>query len=213
MTPRQNAPVLDRAAAATVRPLATTRRPAGLPAAWRKALLLAHILASVGWLGVTATFVVLTFALLGVRDPAVLRSGYVAHELLVTWLARPAALATLGTGLVLALATPWGLLRHWWVPAKLLLLVATVALTVTVCPDTLKYVVDDAEAVGTATYTGAQHTLLLMALYHVVMIGAAAALSVFKPGGRIRARQAVGGRSAMLRRRTPAWPTVAWWRR
>lgn len=202
-------PVLQRAGAATA---GTLRRPAGLPAAWRKLLLLAHILASVGWLGVTATFVVLTVALLGVGDPAVLRSGYVAHELLVTWLARPAALATLGTGLVLALATPWGLLRYWWVPAKLLL-VATVGLTVTVSPDALVYAVAHAEAVGTASYAGAQHTLVVMALFHVVMIGVAAALSVFKPGGRIRARPAVGGRSAMFRRRTPAWPTVAWWRR
>jgi hypothetical protein len=164
------------------------RRAAALPARWRKTVLLAHIVVAIGWLGVTATFVVLTVAMLGVRDIATLRSAYAMHELMVTWLARPAALATLGSGLVLALATPWGLLRHWWVPAKLVLLVATVALTVTVSPDALRYAVDHAEAAGTTAYTDVQHTLVLMAVYHVVMIGAAAALSVFKPGGRVRRR-------------------------
>jgi hypothetical protein len=88
--------------------------------------------------------------------------------MLVTWLARPAALATLGTGLMLALSTRWGLLRHWWPPAKLVLLVATVALTVTVSPDALRYAVDHAESAGTAAYTDVQHTLVLMAAYHVV---------------------------------------------
>lgn len=35
-------------------------------------------------------------------------------------------------------------------------------------------------------YTAAQRTLVLMALYHVMMIGAAVALSIYKPGGRLR---------------------------
>lgn len=181
-----NDPALDHKHPITARTTGTTRRRPRLPARWRKTVLLAHILVSVGWLGVTATFVVLTVALLGVRDAATLRSGYAVHELMVTWLARPAALATLGTGLVLAFGTPWGLLRYWWVPAKLLLLVATVALTVSVSPSTLRYAVDHAGAAGTAAYADAQRALVLMAIYHVVMIGAAAALSVFKPGGRIR---------------------------
>lgn len=145
-----------------------------------------HIIGSVGWLGVTATFVVLTLSLLGTEDAATLRLGYGIHELMVTWLARPAALLTLGTGLVLAFGTPWGLTRFWWVPTKLLLLVATVALTVSVSPDMLGYVVAHAEAAGTPDYAQAQRILVLMALYHVGMIGAAAALSVYKPGGRLR---------------------------
>lgn len=145
-----------------------------------------HIVGSIGWLGVTATFVVLTLALLDISDPATLRSGYAMHELMVTWLARPAALLTLGTGLVLSFGTPWGLHRYWWVLAKLVLLVATVVVTVSVSPELLGYAVEHAGSVGTPAYTGAQRTLVLMALYHVVMIGAAAALSVYKPGGRLR---------------------------
>jgi hypothetical protein len=162
-------------------------RPSLLPPAWRKTVLLAHVAASVGWLGVTATFLVLTVSLLDTRDAATLRTGYAIHELMVTWLARPAALLTLGTGLVLALGTRWGL-RHWWVTAKLVLLVATVALTVTVSPAALEFAVAHADSAGTPAYAEAQRTLVLMALYHVALIGTAAALSVFKPGGRLRKR-------------------------
>lgn len=148
--------------------------------------MLTHVVAAVGWLGVTATFLVLTVALLDSRDSATLRAGYAMHELMVTWLARPAALLTLGTGLVLSLGTRWGLVRHWWVLAKLVLLVATVAVTVSVSPDLLRYSIEHADEAGTAGYADAQRVLVLMAIYHVVMIGTAAALSVYKPAGRLR---------------------------
>jgi hypothetical protein len=147
-------------------------------------VVLVHIVGSVGWFGVTATFVVLTISLLPVRDAATLRSGYAVHELLVTWLARPAALLTLGTGLLLSFGTQWGLTRYWWVLAKLVLLVATVAVTVSISPDTLAFAITHAEAGGTPAYTEAQYALVALAFFHVAMIGAAAALSVFKPGRR-----------------------------
>ena len=162
----------------------TARRRPWLSGAWRKAVVLVHIVGSVGWLGVTATFVVLTISLLAVRDAATLRSGYAVHELMVTWLARPAALLTLGTGLLLSFGTQWGLTRYWWVLAKLVLLVATVAVTVSISPDTLAFAITYAEASGTPPYTEAQYVLVALAFFHVAMIGAATALSVFKPGRR-----------------------------
>ncbi|WP_156994398.1 hypothetical protein [Pseudonocardia acaciae] len=88
------------------------------------------------------------------------------------------------------MGTRWGLTRHWWVPAKLALLLATVVVTISVSPEMLRYAVAHAEAAGTPEYLRAQTVLVVMALYHVAMISAAAALSVFKPGGRIsRARR------------------------
>lgn len=161
---------------------ATVRRR--LSPRWRKAFVLVHVVGSVGWLGVSATFVVLTLALLGSTDASTVRTGYALHELMVTWLARPSALLTLGTGLVLSFGTGWRLTRYWWVSLKLVLLVATVAVTVSRSPELLRYAIEQAGAVGTPAYTAAQHTLVLMACFHVVMIGAAAALSVYKPGSR-----------------------------
>lgn len=165
-------------------PARTARRRPWLSGAWRRSVVLVHVVSSVGWFGVTATFVVLTIGLLAVRDAGTLRSGYAVHELLVTWLARPAALLALGTGLLLSFGTQWGLTRYWWVPAKLVLLVATVAVTVSLSPDTLAFAIAYAEAAGTPAYTEAQHVLVALAFFHVATIGAATGLSVFKPGRR-----------------------------
>lgn len=170
------------------------RRRSWLTPGWRKAVVLVHVVGSVGWLGVTATFVVLTLALLDTVDPAVLRVGYGIHELMVTWLARPAAILTLATGLVLAFGTAWRLTRYWWVFAKLVLLVTTVAVTVAHSPVRLRYAVERAGSVGTPDYTAAQHALVVLALFHVVMIGTTAVLSVYKPGGRARRPRLSGPR-------------------
>lgn len=173
-------------------------RPAtrtGPARALRRVLLLLHLATGLGWLGVTATFLVLTLWLLGSRDPATLRTGYAVHDLTVVWLARPAAIGTTVTGLLLVLAADrrrpprWWL---WWVPAKLAVVVATVVVTVSISPAALRFAVEHADQAGTAAYTGTQEALVLVAVYHVVMITAAAALAVFRPGARSRAPRRTG---------------------
>jgi hypothetical protein len=44
--------------------------------------------------------------------------------LIASWVIVPSAVASLLTGLVMALGTKWGLFRHWWVVISLLLTVA-----------------------------------------------------------------------------------------
>lgn len=167
----------------------TVRARPGRGAAARRVLLLLHLSAGFGWLGVTSAFVVLTLWLLDSRDPDTLRTGYAVHELLVVWVARPAAIGVAATGLLLALTASrdrpprWWL---WWVPAKLALVIATVVVTVSVSPAALRLAVDHADTVGSATYTDTQHALVLVAIYHVTMISAAALLAIFRPGARLR---------------------------
>lgn len=163
----------------------------------RRVLLVLHLATGLGWLGVTATFVVLTIWLLASRDPATVRTGYAVHELLVVWLARPAAIGAAATGLLLALTVTAGRYRAprwwlWWVPAKLALVVATVVVTVSISPAALRFAVDYADTVGAPAYTDIQHALVLVAIYHVVMISAAAALAVFRPGARFRRPRRTG---------------------
>lgn len=50
-----------------------------------------------------------------------LRAAYLAMELIASWAIVPLALASLLTGLVQSLGTPWGLFRHYWVLISLLL--------------------------------------------------------------------------------------------
>lgn len=169
--------------------------PAGMAPRARRVLLVLHLAAGLGWLGVTSTFVELTRWLLGSRDPATVRTGYAVQELLVVWLARPAAIGVAATGLLLAVTAGrsrpprWWL---WWVPAKLALVVATVVVTVGISPAALRFAIDHAETVGSPTYTDTRHALVLVAAYHVVMITAAAVLAVFRPGARFRGPRRTG---------------------
>ena len=94
-----------------------------------------HVAVSVGWLGAVAAFLVLALAGLTNRDAQTLRAVYLAMELLGWCLLVPLSLASLLSGIVQGLGTPWGLLRHYWVLIKLLLTpLATLVLLVHMRP-------------------------------------------------------------------------------
>ena len=92
-----------------------------MPPAVRKLALAVHLSTSVGWIGAVAAYLVLdvTVALSG--DPGVVRAAWIAMALVVSWAIVPLALASLLTGIVMALGTKWGLFRHWWVLISFLL--------------------------------------------------------------------------------------------
>lgn len=95
----------------------------------RKLALTAHVTASVGWLGAVASSLALAVAGLVSEDPQTVRGAYLNLELLGWYVLVPLSLASLLTGLVSSLTTPWGLLRHYWVVAKLVInLFATLVL-------------------------------------------------------------------------------------
>lgn len=95
----------------------------------RKFALTAHVTFSVGWLGAVACFLALSIAGLASQDAQIVRAVYLTMELTGWFVLVPLALASLATGLVQSLGTKWGLFRHYWVLAKLLINVsATVVL-------------------------------------------------------------------------------------
>ena len=85
----------------------------------RKLLLTAHVSSSVGWLGAVAAFLALAVTGLSSTDVGRVRAVSVAMELITWWVILPACLASLITGVIQSLGTPWGLLRHHWTFAKL----------------------------------------------------------------------------------------------
>ena len=95
----------------------------------RKLALTAHVTSSVGWLGAAVAYLGLAAGALTSQDAGMARAAYLAMES-ITWFALvPLCLASLTTGLVQSLGTPWGLFRHYWVLFKLLLTVlATIVL-------------------------------------------------------------------------------------
>ena len=87
----------------------------------RKFALTVHVTSSVGVLGSIAAFLTLAIAGLISQDAQITRAAYLAMDLVTRFIIVPLAFAALLTGLIQSLGTPWGLFRHYWVFAKLLL--------------------------------------------------------------------------------------------
>lgn len=97
----------------------------------RKFALTAHVISSVGLLGAIAGFLALAVAGLTSQNDQMVRAAYLAMDLIARFVILALALAALLTGLVQSVGTPWGLFRHYWVLAKLLLTAfATVVLLI-----------------------------------------------------------------------------------
>ncbi|MFJ6434560.1 DUF2269 domain-containing protein [Streptomyces sp. NPDC091416] len=96
----------------------------------RRGLLVAHVSVSVSWLGLTVGLLALGITAFSTGDPDTARAATRAMKIFGDWLVIPVALATLLSGLVLSLGTPWGLARHRWVWTKFWLTLMTTGLSV-----------------------------------------------------------------------------------
>jgi uncharacterized membrane protein len=96
----------------------------------RRALLVVHVVASAGWLGLTLGLLALGAAAAATGSATTVEASVRAMKLLADWLLLPVAFLTLLSGLVLSLGTPWGLARYRWVCTKFWLTLATTTATV-----------------------------------------------------------------------------------
>lgn len=153
----------------------------------RKCALTAHVTSSVGWLGAVACFLVLAIAGRTSQDAQLVRAAYLAMELTTWFVIVPLSLASPLTGLVMSLGTTWGLFRHYWVLAKVLITIpACIILLLHIQP-----IGHLARAVAETTLSSGD--LAGMRIQLVANAGAAAlvllvatALSVYKPPGMTR---------------------------
>ena len=150
----------------------------------RKFALTAHVTASVGWLGSVAAFLVLAIAGLRSADAETVRAAYLAMNLLGWYIIVPLCFASLATGLIQALGTPWGLLRHYWVIIKLLItLLSTIILLVHMRP-----IAHMAEAAAETILADTDMRrlrvqLVVDAAAAVIALLVATTLSIYKPRG------------------------------
>lgn len=150
----------------------------------RKLALTAHVTSSVGWLGAVASFLALAITGLASQDAQMVRAGYLAMEFITWFVIVPLSLASLLSGLVQALGTTWGLFRHYWVVAKLLLTVlATIILLVHTQP--ISYVAEMAAAttLSSADLRQLRVQLVVDAASALVALLVTTTLSVYKPWG------------------------------
>ena len=85
----------------------------------RRVLLIVHISVSVGWMGAVATYVALNVPVLTGADEQAVRAAYLMMSIVADYALVPLAVATVVTGVALALGTKWGLLQHYWVTVSL----------------------------------------------------------------------------------------------
>ena len=174
----------------TERPRFRPRRAGRLPPRLRRFVLTAHVVASVGWLGID--LVLLVFGVAGVTagDPEVARAAYISMGLVGGVVIVPLSVAALITGVTLALGTPWGLVRYYWVFVKFVLTAgATVAVIFALRPKL-------AEAAGLAlrspdggfpdagAFGSLQVELIVAPSVALTILLSATILSVVKPWGR-----------------------------
>lgn len=153
----------------------------------RKFSLAAHVVSSVGWLGAVVTSLALAITGLVSSDIVIVRAVDLSMELIGWTVLVPLSLASLFTGLLQALGTRWGLLRHYWVLIKLLInMVASVVLLLYM--RTLSALADRATRASTSGDLGslADPSPLVHSSAALLLLLVATALSVYKPAGLTR---------------------------
>lgn len=150
----------------------------------RKFALTAHVSSSVSLLGAIAAFLVLAISGLNNPDAQAIRAAYIGMDLLAKFIIVPLAFMSLATGLIQSLGTPWGLFRHYWIVAKLLL----TAFATTILLIKLKLIRYAAGLASAAILPRAElrtvgMELVIHAVSGLLVLLIPTALSIYKPRG------------------------------
>ncbi|MBT2596126.1 DUF2269 domain-containing protein [Arthrobacter sp. ISL-72] len=151
----------------------------------RKAMLVAHVTVAVGWLGAVAAFLALAITTAASPDPDLVRACALVMELIGWSVLVPLSLASLVTGIFQSLVSTWGLFRHYWVLAKLMINVVATAILLLY----MQTVTHLAATAGTRTPPGTGHESLqswspvLHAGGALILLVLAVLLSIYKPRG------------------------------
>jgi hypothetical protein len=163
-----------------------------IPRAGRRALLAAHLVGGVGAIGASLALVALGVAgLSGGADPLAV---YPAMHRVEAWVIRPLAVVSLGTGVVLAVSSHWGLVTYWWVTVKLAIAAVVTLAVFLLLEPALGASAVIASGLSTEPLTDAQRArFAVLPAVATVLFAVNVALGVYKPRGRIRfGRAAVG---------------------
>jgi len=148
-------------------------------------------------MGAVACFLALAVAGLTGQQPTRVQAAYLGMEMLCWAVIVPLSLLSPATGIAQSLWTPWGLLKHYWVVAKLVVTLPCTAILLLHMLPTTKLAAAAFQGELTA---GAMHDLRVQLIADsavaIVALLFTTVLAVYKPGGQ------TGGD------RKPAW--VAW---
>jgi hypothetical protein len=115
------------------------------------------------------------------------RAAYLSMEPIAWYVIVPLVLASLVTGLVQSLGTQWGLFRHYWIVAKLLLNLLVIAVLLLQL-ELIGYLADVAAepTFSSADLQGLRASPVIHAAGGLVVLLVPVVLSLYKPHGMTR---------------------------
>ena len=150
----------------------------------RRAALASHLTFSVGWIGTVVAYLMLGMTAVTTDEVQRVRAAWTAMELLGWYVIVPMAVASLLTGLVMALGTRWRLFRHYWVVISLVLTAVAAGVLVLHMPS-VSASAELAQQVEGPTLEALGGDLAHPAVGLVVLLGIQL-LNVYKPRGMTR---------------------------
>lgn len=173
-----------------------------MPPRLRKFALAVHLTVSVGWIGAVVAYLAVGVVARTGQDVQTVRGAWIAMEQIGWFAIVPMALASLLTGLVMALGTKWGLFQHYWVLISLVLTVfATVVLLLHM--PTVTYLADIAREADAARLGELGGDLVHPGIGVIVLL-VIQVLNVYKPRGVTRYGQRKQRQALRQRARRPA---------
>jgi hypothetical protein len=146
----------------------------------RKLVLTLHVVSSVGWIGLAGCLIALAAVGLGSGQAWVYQATGVLGGTFLT----PVSLSAFLTGVVLGLGTRWGLLRHYWVAAKLFI---TIGLIVAAQLALGRFIATAAERAAAGDPVGDLGLSVLNgSIANLALLVVMTVLSIYKPWGRTR---------------------------
>ena len=180
-------------------------RPGRLTGPVRRLVRLAHLIAALGWIGVDVVFGVLAVTGFASEAPGTVAASYLALAIFAVPLLLLFGLTTLGTGLALSISSGWGVIRYWWLAAKLLINVVLSGLVLVLLEPRLATAGAEAARIDASLsdrLDGIPVDLLFPPLVSGAALLAASLLGTVKPWGRTpygRRRSAISGRRSTSR--------------
>lgn len=150
----------------------------------RKVALAAHLVFAIGWIGAVLAYLALATAAEVGDSPDTVRAAWIGMELTGWYVIVPLAIASLITGLVMAIGTRWGLFRHYWVVFSLVLTSFATTVLVLHMPTVSSHadVAREADPARLASLgSDLEHPLIGLFVLLAVLV-----LNIYKPRGMTR---------------------------
>jgi hypothetical protein len=168
-----------------VRRRAGVRVPLGRTA--RRAVLAVHLWSAGAWVGLDVALAALVVTALRADDAPRRAAVFQVLEVVAVWPLALAGLVCLGSGVVLGLATKYGLVRFWWVLIKLIINVLLSTLVLLLLRPNAHALADSGRRLAAGQPVDVDLSSLVMPpAVTMVALTVAVYLSVYKPWGRTR---------------------------